>query len=130
MIKKTAILCAFLTAFAFAQGGSSDEMVYREAKRLKAAGITTLILGTLTTASGIALIATNYNDFKDGGRRAGEDGEAGGYVIGGLVTAMGIGVNLTAIPIFKRRSRMIEDARSDRFSLIASPNGIRFAGTF
>ena len=134
MIKRIAFILSIFSISSVLAQGNADEMVYREAKRLKATGITTLALGTTITASGITLIASNYNNFKEGGSRANEDDakskERGGYVVGGLITAMGVGVNLTAIPIFKRRSRMIEEARSDRFSLIASPNGIRFAGTF
>lgn len=136
MIKKAIILCVSLSAFVFAQNGSStDEMIYRESKRLKASAITSLALGTAIAASGITLIAVNYSNFKDGGSRHGEEDakskERGGYVAGGLITALGIGVNLTAIPIFKRRNRMLEDAKgANAFNLIVRPNGISLVGAF
>jgi len=136
MIKRTAILLSvFLTMSVLAQG-STDEIVYRESKRLKAAGITSLALGTTTMACGIVLSVSNYNDFKEGGSRANEENARkkarGGYAAGGLITALGVGINLTAIPTFQRRKRMIENARAEQphFSLIAKPNGLTFVTTF
>jgi heme/copper-type cytochrome/quinol oxidase subunit 3 len=137
MIKKALVFCVLFAAFVFAQsgGGSTDEMIYRESKRLKASAITSLSLGTAIMASGITLTAVNYSDFKEGGSRAGEENakskERGGYVAGGLITAMGLGVNLTAIPIFKRRNRMIETARNETsYSLIVKPDRITFMAAF
>jgi hypothetical protein len=127
MIKKLAVLlCVLLPLASFAQD-SIDEFVYRESKWLKRAGVTSLILGTATTAAGVTVIAVNYKNF-NGGNRTGEDGETGGYVVGGLITALGIGVDLLAIPIFKNRREMIENARSSH--LIARPNGVSFVTTF
>lgn len=137
MIKKVIVLCVFLTAVVFAQNqnsGTTDEMIYREGKRLKAAGITTIGLGTAIMASGIVLSVWNYNDFKEGGNRYGEENaksrERGGYAAGGLITALGLGVNLMSIPIFQRRSRLLNDAKGVTTNLIVKPNGITLVGTF
>jgi len=135
MVKKVIVLCVFLAAVVFAQnGGTTDEMIYREGKRLKAAGITTLGLGTAIMASGIVLSVSNYNDFKDGGPRNGEENarskERGGYAAGGLITALGVGVNLMAIPIFQRRTRLLNEAKGITTNVIVKPNGISLVGAF
>lgn len=135
MIKKAVILLGTLAAFVFAQSSTTDEMMYRELKRQKASGITSLVLGTAIMASGITLTAVNHGNFKEGGSRVNEKDakskERSGYVAGGLITALGLGVNLTAIPIFKRRSRMLETAKGETaFNLIVSPNSITFSAAF
>ena len=129
MNKKLAVLlCGFIAASSFAQDFASDEYVYRESKRLKTSGIVALTFGTLTAAAGITTIAQNYKETHKEG--ANIENKAGGYVVGGLISAMGIGVNLLAIPIFKHREEMVQNARSAQAHLIVKPDGVSFALTF
>ena len=117
MVKKlTFLLCGFLSVVLFAQD-TTDEIVYRESKRLKAAGITTLVLGTGTIAAGTVTLVSKP--------------AAGGYVAGGLICAFGVGIDLLAIPIFKHRKQLVEQARQNtKISLIAKPNGLSFVAAF
>jgi len=130
MNKKLAILmCGFVALSLFAQDFAADEYVYRESKRLKTSGIVALTFGTLTAAAGITTIAQNYKEIHK--KDANIENKAGGYVVGGLITTMGIGVDLLAIPIFKHRKEMVQNARGDaQAHLIVNPRGVSFALTF
>lgn len=129
MNKKLAVLlCGFIAAASFAQDLAADEYVYRESKRLKTSGIVALTFGTTTAAVGIVTMTQNYKRINKEGAEI--ENRAGGYVVGGLISAMGIGVDLLAIPIFKHRKEMIENARGAQARLIVKPNGVSFALTF
>ncbi|MDR0303368.1 MAG: hypothetical protein LBH98_01175 [Chitinispirillales bacterium] len=130
MIKKlTVLLCGFLSVILFAQD-STDEFIYRESKRLKSAGIATVIIGTVTTASGAVTILQTYKD-SHRTNRANDGNSNGGYVAGGLICALGIGMDLLSIPIFKHRKEIVDYTRQNaRISLIVKPNGLSFVAAF
>ncbi len=119
-MKYLTLLCLTILLSAtslFAQGEYSDH-IQSEAKRYKTGGIAMIAGGTAMIGGGAAMM---YNDSKYS------------TVMGAAMLAIGVGVDVGSIFMFRKRNQIIDDARSQEevpLSLIVHPQGVQFSLRF
>jgi len=112
----SSLVVLFLSLSLYAQG-NYDDYIQEQSKKYKTGGIAMLVGGTLMIGGGVAMISNSSDKTK---------------VMGAVLTAGGVAIDVASIFIFKKRKQLLEDANKDSspISLYLSPNSIKFTYRF